>query len=252
MNYKEYRDLYKKLNSPEDVARLIENTDYDEKLLNVIYTQKTIRETTKRFYKVKRHTSKMLKKWKNGKSLLEIADEYDFSPIMTSMFILREHGFSKKKFWEYVRNPGDIQDERLKKEILDVYLADFVYSPWANKQQHERGEWGEELLTDWLDKHDISYKTEEDLRGDYPKTPDCLFDEPVKINGWEINWIESKASFGDSVEIRKNIKGQLDPYLDLFGEGMVVYWLGHVDNFKCPEGIALTDDTILNWECKKQ
>ena len=49
------------------------------------------------------------------------------------------------------------------------------------------------------------------------------------MNGWNINWIESKATFGDRVEVNKNMKKQLEPYLELFGQGVVIYWFGFVD-----------------------
>jgi len=251
MKYSEYKSIYERLNSPKDVARLAEETSYDLEFLNVIYTQKTVREITKRFYKVRRHTDKMLRDWKRGRSMLEIAEKYDFSPILTGLFIFQQDGLSKKQFWSYVRNPEKIKDEGMRREIIEITMNDFVYSPWANDQQRERGEWGEGLLQEWLDKQGISYRTEKDLRGEYQKTPDCLFDEPLKINGWKVNWIESKASFGDNTEIRKNIKKQLLPYVELFGRGLVVYWFGYLDDFRCPEGISITDDSILSWECKK-
>jgi hypothetical protein len=72
------------------------------------------------------------------------------------------------------------------------------------------------------------------------------------LNGWEINWIESKATFGDNVEIKKNIKKQLLPYLDLFGRGMVVYWFGFLDDFEGPDDIIITDDRLLDWKFGKK
>ena len=122
-----------------------------------------------------------------------------------------------------------ITDESLRQQIIEISEEDLVYSPWATEKQYKRGTWGEEKLQCWLDGQNISYRTEKDLRGEFPKTPDCLLDKPIKVNGWNINWIESKATFGDRVEVNKNMKKQLEPYLELFGQGVVIYWFGFVD-----------------------
>jgi len=87
--------------------------------------------------------------------------------------------------------------------------------------------------------------------GKFAKTPDCLLDEPIKLNGWTINWIESKASFGDRVEFNKNIRGQLAQYVDMFGHGVVVYWFGHIDEVDCPPGIEIIDASLCNLDCQK-
>ncbi len=80
-----------------------------------------------------------------------------------------------------------------------------------------------------------------DLRGAYTKTPDCLLEKPLQINGCKVHWIESKASFGDEIELKKNVRRQLKPYTELFGTGAVVYWYGFVEGIEPPEGIALLD-----------
>ena len=48
-----YMKLYRKLNTLEDVDRLSKNTKYNRELLFVLYTQKIVRQATRRFYKVK-------------------------------------------------------------------------------------------------------------------------------------------------------------------------------------------------------
>ncbi|MFP4171154.1 MAG: C15orf41 family protein [Methanomassiliicoccales archaeon] len=252
MKYEDYKAIYDGLNSPRDIAYMADKMGMDEEFLNVVYTQKTVRTITKSFYKVKKHSRRILKDWERGRSMLELAEDWNFSPILTGLFIFQESDRSKKYFWKCVRDPGSIEDERLKREIEEITAADYVYSPWASEKQYQRGLWGERLLSDWLDEQGHCYKTEEDLRGEYPKTPDCLFEEPVELNGWSINWIESKASFGDNVEIKKNVKKQLLPYVDLFGEGLVVYWFGYIDDFRAPKGICIADDSLLNWKCNKE
>jgi hypothetical protein len=107
--------------------------------------------------------------------------------------------------------------------------------------QRERGRKGEERLQHWLERHGIGFRTEKDLRGKYRKTPDALLDEPIIFYGQKLTWIESKANFGDDVELRKNLKRQLGPYTEIFGEGAVVYWYGYLEGAESPPGILLWD-----------
>ncbi len=251
MKYEQFKAIYDRLNEYSDVERLAKETGLDEELLNVIYTQRTVRDATKRYHVVKRNAPRLLREWRTGSSLLSIARRWNFPPILTGLLLFQENGLSKKQFWKYVREPESITDPRLKKEIVEITAADTIYSPEGNEVQHKRGKWGEAKLQEWLEEQELTYRSEEELRGKYSKTPDCLLAEPIKLNGWTINWIESKASFGDRVEFRKNIRGQLAQYVEMFGPGVVVYWFGHVDDLECPPGVEIIDASLCDLNCQK-
>jgi len=250
MKYNDFKNLYDQLKTPSDVKRLTNELSLDEELLTVIYTQRTVRDTTKKFYRVQRHAPRILSEWKGGRSMLSLSEKYEFPPMLMGLMIFQANGCSKKQFWKLVRDPHSITDKRVRREIEEITREDCIYSPWGTELQYKRGTWGESQLESWLKKHHLTYKTEKDLRGEFPKTPDCLLDEPIRVNGWEINWIESKASFGDKVEINKNVRKQLEPYTELFGEGLVVYWFGFVDEIERPEGIYITDSSLLHMDCQ--
>jgi hypothetical protein len=250
MDYDEYKMLYNSLNRPSDIERLGQ-MGYDQRLLETLYTQKTCRDVKKRFHFVKQKAPDMLREWKKGKTLMEISDKYRFPPILTAMFIFLEDGASKKQFWEFVRSPEILESKQTADEVREVVKNDYVYSPNANDRQRERGIWGETLLQDWLDEQHIKYRTEEDLRGEGQKTPDCLLDEHMLYDGKEICWIESKASFGDNVEFRFNSRKQLCPYTQLFGPGLVVYWTGCLDDMECPPDVFISDISVLEKKLKK-
>ena len=93
----------------------------------------------------------------------------------------------------------------------------------------------------WLDKQNIEYRTEKEIRGEFSKTPDCLLSKSIRLNGMDVNWIESKASFGDFIEIKRTMKKQLIPYTELFGSGAVVYWFGFLDEVGSYDGIDILD-----------
>jgi hypothetical protein len=156
-----------------------------------------------------------------------------------------EDGASRKEFWSYIQEPETSFSKDVRDEIIEIRNADLVYSPEGNERQRQRGLWGESLLQKWLDEQDIKYRTENDLRGVYDKTPDALLDEPMMYNGKKIFWVESKASFGDNTEFRYNSKKQLLPYTDIFGPGLVVYWMGKLDDLEEPENVYVDDISVM-------
>lgn len=243
MEYEEYRALYNRLNVYGDIAKM-EEKGYESKLVRTLYTQKTSRDVKKRFHIVKQNSKKMLKEWKNGKTMMELAEKWRFPPVMTAMFLFLEDGASKKEFWGYINDPDKLRSD-VATELREVIEKDPVYSPAGNEEQRQRGIWGESLLQNWLDEQGIGYRTENDIRGEYEKTPDALLDEPMMFEGKKIYWVESKASFGDNTEFRYNSRRQLEPYTKIFGPGVVVYWVGKLDDLECPPDVYVQDISIL-------
>ena len=243
MKLSQYQDLYRRLATPEDIDFLAENFGYDKELLLVVHTQRIVRDTTKRFYRVKAQAKRLAWMWQQGDSLLSISKKFEFPPILTSLMILEQRKTPRKQFWRMIREPETVRDRRLKRELEDVVQADIIYSPAGSARQFARGRWGEKKLQNWLDARGLGYETEKDLRAKYDKTPDILLHKPLELNGSKKYWIESKAIFGDPYEIRRHIKKQLRPYADLFGDGTVVYWFGHVDDqeYELPEGVDVVD-----------
>ena len=243
MEYEEYRALYNTLNVYSDIAKM-ESRGYESRLVRTLYTQKTSRDVKKRFHIVKQNSKRMLKEWKNGKTMMELAEKWRFPPVMTAMFLFLEDGASKKEFWGYINDPDKLRSD-VAEELREVIEKDPVYSPAGNEEQRQRGIWGETLLQNWLNEQGIGYRTENDIRGEYEKTPDALLDEPMMFEGKKIYWVESKASFGDNTEFRYNSRRQLEPYTQIFGPGVVVYWVGKLDDLECPPDVYVQDISIL-------
>ena len=249
VEYSEYKKIYDSLRTSKDVRRL--SSTYDDRLLDTLFTQKTSREVKKRFYIVKQNSKKMLKDWQKGTSIMELSDRYRFPPILIAMFLFLEDGASKKEFWSYINDPDQLEKETAD-ELKEAIANDCVYSPEANIRQKERGIWGENLLHEWLDSQGVTYRTENDLRGtEFTKTPDCLLDHPVVYKGETIYWVESKASFGDNTEFKFNSRKQLVPYTQLFGPGLVVYWVGCLDDLQCPKDIYVSDISVMDVDLEK-
>ena len=251
MNTREYQELASRLHFPSDIGKLARDRNINRELLLIIYTQTVVRDATKRYYRIKNKSDKLLWQWKKGTTLAQLARNERFPPVLLSLILMREHGLTSKEFWRYVRDPAAAKEKRLQREIYDVVREDIIYSPAGMEVQYQRGKKGEARLQEWLEDNGIGYRTEDEIKDEYEKTPDALLDEPQKMDGQDIYWIESKANFGDNVEIRRNNKKQLIPYTQLFGPGIVVYWFGHVSDFKPVEGVRVVDAKFFQRPLKR-
>ena len=233
------------MHTMDDVRRIAKEEGFHEDMLLVIYTHRVTRNATKNFYKVKAKIPRLLQEWERGTSLFELASQFEFPPVLMSYLVLMEKGIGRKQFWKYVRDPNCIQNKRIKKEILEVVDKDYIYGPAGTDIQVKRGKDGEATMAIILDHYNIQYLVEKELRGVSTKTPDFLLHKPLMVDGKVINWIESKANFGDLVEVRRNYTKQLSAYVKLFGPGMVVYWFGYVDDAPQAPEIIMADGQFV-------
>ncbi|MFQ5838404.1 MAG: C15orf41 family protein [Thermoplasmata archaeon] len=243
MEYRNYKELYDALATREDLERLSETSPYDHELLMVIYTQRVVKDATKRFYKVKRHARRLHRQWRNGLSFARLAQEHRFPPVLMALIVLEGEGISRRRFWKMLNNLEEVESKRLRRDLREACEADLIYSPEGTERQYKRGAWGEERLWKWLRAKGIPFRTEAELRSQFDKTPDALLSEPLVYDGRKVLWIESKASFGDPLDVRRHVGRQLRPYVDLFGDGLVVYWFGYVEDvdLRLPDGVSITD-----------
>lgn len=246
MKRETYSDIYYSLKRPEDIKREAERTGFPEELMLVVYTQKTVRYATKDYYQIVEMAPSLLRRWQKGESMVKIARRLNFPPILLGLILSNQSGIGRKKFWKMVREPETVNDRRLRSEMEGIRKADILYSPEGSQVQKERGILGEEKLSKWLVDHGITFQTEKDLRGKFPKTPDFLLDEPVGFEGLKIKWIDSKASFGDDIEIRRNNRKQFHQYVDLFGDGLVLYWFGIIDDIRGDGRVIIGDSNVLD------
>ena len=228
-----YEEICNKLNKFEDIKKLNNEMKIPEDLLHVIYTQKVTRNATKKYYKIKNKSRELVDTWIKGKTIYKISSSLNFPPVLMSQIILQEYGLTRKETRAFINDPQNINDERLKKELINVCKKDFAYSPKAHEKQLKRGKNAEEKIKKWLENKNIEFQREFELRKKFKKTPDFLLAEPMKIDSSKIYWIESKASFGDEREINKDMKKQLSAYKEMFGNGMVVYWFGFLEELPC-------------------
>ena len=106
-------------------------------------------------------------------------------------------------------------------EICRAILMDTLYSPIATIVQEIRGRFYEDLIEKWLKNIGVKYR-----RGmKNKKHPDFLLETSIKIDGENVNWIESKFFYADE-DIHKYFKKKQYESYKKYGKGLIVYWLG--------------------------
>ena len=188
------------------------------------------------------------KRYLAGEDVFDIADQIDFPPCQL-MRLLLEHllSLSHKSVGPCMRDPfgkipasppertpahahGPALCARLRSDVERCVAWDHVASPAVDTLRHTAGREYEDLLEHSLTKLGVPFVTEQALRAEgHAKTPDIKLELPIAVKGRVVNWIDSKASFCDPLVHVERGAEQFQGYVNRFGPGMVVYWLGVID-----------------------
>ena len=163
MEEKVYREIIRELDrhrgygvhtGVEEVAGKFKQP-YDA--VRAIRSQFLQRKSIKNHYRIKDRSRQHLKSWKNGVSIGDLALELDFPPVLLSNFLLQEMRNSKKRTKELLKNPKNIKDARLRKELEEVLSRDELYTPISHNKQAAEGNRREDRLAVWLDAQKLEY-----------------------------------------------------------------------------------------------
>lgn len=238
MDRSTYFKIYKTLQSFKDVPKLSDKYSEPPGVVAMLLNQKVVKLARNSHRSIHGRDEELFFRWKQGVSILELAEKFRYPPALMASLIMKRYGFSKKAANMLFRNPDLIQSKRLRKEVKKALNSDYFFSPRAHAMQVQKGAMGEAIIQKWLDERGIAYFTEDELRENgNGKTPDFFLKAPLQIEGVEVRWIESKALFGDELEHRHYMNKQFKEYSELFGDGMVVYWYGFLE--------SLASDTYL-------
>ena len=150
------------------------------------------------------------------------------SPVMLARCILEQTESSNVA--QLLRDPDMIRDPVLRDQVRHCLEVDVECGPGSDLIKMAVGDEYEEVLQDQLTLMGIPFLSEVGLRDKgYDKTPDILLTTPIAVEGHVVNWIESKASFGDEQSHRQYLREQYWSYWNRFGPGLVVYWFGFVE-----------------------
>ncbi|XP_066257144.1 CDAN1-interacting nuclease 1 [Euwallacea similis] len=171
--------------------------------------------------------------------LVNLAEVHDVSPCLLARLILQKYfedqedknGEKEKEtsvnINRYLKNTCLIPDVDLAYEVFLCTIFDNIYSPLADAMKMSLGQQYEIRLHKEAVELNLSFRDEEYLRKfGYDKTPDLKLEVPIAIDGFVINWIESKALFANEEVHRDYMNSQYLSYWNRFGPGLVIYWFG--------------------------
>jgi len=173
-------------------------------------------------------------------ALVSLAFSSGCSPALTARSVLEQHCRShgqtesadgeKTQVSQMMKDSTLIEDGRLAMEVFLATIKDDSYGCFAEAIKQSIGEEHEQKIKDLLTQLHIPFADEHDMRSQgYDKTPDIKLDVPIAVDGFIINWVESKALFGDPEAHSGYLRDQLWSYLNRFGPGLVIYWFGYVN-----------------------
>ncbi|RDD47367.1 Uncharacterized protein C15orf41-like protein [Trichoplax sp. H2] len=247
-----------------DILKLYPGVTYNT--LVSIYSQEYQKKIKKEFHR--HHSPDMMERYYQRyltlsnqdfqESILQlIANEVDLSAFLLARIVVERHlahlhhnGNSPPRttISNAMKDITLLQNDRLAREVEQCILNDANYGPLIENVKHSTGLEYEYILREKLNNLTLAFLDENDMRlQGYDKTPDIKLEVPIAVNGNIVNWIESKASFGDEHSHATYMKDQYYSYLNRFGPGMVIYWFGFIKelNFDEQPGILIVDSFPL-------
>ncbi len=241
MSYAEYAEIRRGLRTLRDLSKF----PYPRGVLHSILQQKKVDSVKRKYHTFADRIEEIVSFWLDNNAFPKWLT---LPPVMKVRLLLKGLGLSVKSINNILRDPEQVERylegekaEKVKEVVRNAVERDYIYSPLAARLQQSRGRLGENILKEELEKLNVSFKTERDLRGVFSKTPDFYFEEPFEFNGSKLRWIESKALFGDPRTHEVYERKQYSRYREMFGEGFVVYWLGCIDTIS-----ALDEEAFRN------
>jgi len=243
---------------PESIRGIV--TQEYQKFIKANYRTSHFGDNRRRVY---RTFVNRLQEGEEAGIILRLAEEERTSPALAAKIILEEYlkdqnpeeskensekkGIDKAlrlRVNQLIKNHALVEDRDLAHEIFLAKVKDHGYGPIAEAIKQSIGEEYEQKAKDCLTELNIPFSDEHVLRSrGYDKTPDIKLEVPVAVNGKVINWIESKALFGDRESHEGYLKDQFWSYWNRFGPGLVIYWFGYIKQLdsNSEAGIQLAD-----------
>ncbi|CAK1583691.1 unnamed protein product [Parnassius mnemosyne] len=165
-----------------------------------------------------------------GDVILRLSDSQGISPALLVRSLLQNVYPDSTQTKKIIKDTTLIENKDLAYQMFLGIMNDNQYGPYADIVKQSIGLEYELRLERELRLMNITFSDENILRSrGYDKTPDFKLDVPIAVDGFIVNWVESKAMFGDEENHSGYVKEQLTCYWNRFGPGLVIYWFGYLE-----------------------
>ncbi|XP_013170608.1 PREDICTED: uncharacterized protein C15orf41 homolog isoform X2 [Papilio xuthus] len=165
--------------------------------------------------------------------ILKLSESQGISPALLVRSLLQNVYSDSIQAKKYIKDTTLIENKDLSYQMFLGIMNDNQYGHYADVIKQSIGLEYELRLERKLRLMNITFSDENNLRSrGYDKTPDFKLDVPIAVDGFIVNWIESKAMFGDEENHSGYVKDQLTCYWNRFGPGLVIYWFGYLESLE--------------------
>jgi len=186
----------------------------------------------------------------NNLNILDISSKYDISPLNLLRFIFNK--LYSKKITYLIKHKNILNKHDLKQ--LDLAIENDIYALIDNSVILSESINYELELQKFLDKHNILYKTQDQLVEEQTQkygrpisTPDFLIQSDLYINNIKINWIDAKNYYGANITfILDSLNKQVNKYINEYGTGCIIYKLGYNDSINIKNVILISYSDFLS------
>ncbi|KAI8435795.1 hypothetical protein MSG28_004023 [Choristoneura fumiferana] len=181
------------------------------------------------------------------KKYKKLSDSQGISPALFARSLLQNVYSDSSMVKKCFKDTTLIEDKELAYQVFMGTMNDNQYGPYADLVKQSIGLEYELRLERELRLLNITFSDENILRSrGYDKTPDFKLDVPIAVDGFIVNWVESKALFGDEENHSGYLKDQLMAYWNRFGPGLLIYWFGYLETLdSTPEIKTQTNKTAV-------
>nr|XP_016940271.2 CDAN1-interacting nuclease 1 [Drosophila suzukii] len=210
--------------------------DVEPMALTCILQSELFNRSRGQHHKQEQRGKKLLKIYEDQKNvydnalLIQMACVEGLNPVALCRMLLLEKYKRRHRshISRFLKHPHLIDDPKLAANVQQCIISDNQEGSITDLRRRIIGEEYELKLKTLATEAGIHFYDEQDLRRmGYDKTPDIKMILPFLYKGSVINWIESKANFGDPKGHKFNIQQQLHSYCNRFGPGIIIYWFGY-------------------------
>ena len=196
-------------------------------------------------------SNELTRRYDTGQGIISLSKKFDAPPVNTFRAVLTGRGWTKTRIKETLKNPSKL-NKRDKSEFELAEEHDKVSSVNQSETQ-SAAEIFEDILCNYFTSLGVRFRRQEELLAEQKKsegraiiTPDLLFLDDVRINGYPCAWIDAKHFFGADLKFpKKKTQKQVDRYVNEYGYGAIVYRHGFCESLKL-DGATKLDASPLD------